>query len=179
MDTIFYKNYKDFAKKMIAGNRNFFVCDMPCTTAMQVYMKGKPYQPLLSQETVDIAMKENPDKAVREYYNLPTRDGGNDQIIKWGAVRRNERLIIPYAEWRPDNNIVMAFDPARTNDNSILGIMNIVDDPEMGLCGDIINFVNFIDTASKNKYKLDSNRQVRLIRQYLQTYNGDILITSI
>lgn len=173
MDTVFYKNYKDFAKEMISGNRNFFVCDMPCTTAMQVYLKGKPYQPLLSQETVDTALRENKPKALREFFNQPSMDGGASQIIKWGTVRRNERLIIPYADWRPENNIVMAFDPARTNDNSVLGVMNIVEDPQLGLCGDIINFVNFIDTASRNKYKLDSNRQVGLLREYLSIYNGE------
>ena len=59
-------NYKDFAKQMIAGNRDYFVCDMPCTTAIQVYMNGEPYQPLLSQATVDAAMQENKEKALRE-----------------------------------------------------------------------------------------------------------------
>ena len=173
MDTIFYKKYKDFAKEMIAGNRNYFVCDMPCTTAIQVYMRGKPYQPLLSQETVDVAMQSNPEKARREYFNIPSMDGGASQIIKWGTVRRNEKLIIPYAEWRPENKIVLAFDPARTNDNSILGVMNIYEDPELGFCGDIVNFVNFVDTASRKKYKLDSNRQVALLRYFLSTYNGE------
>ena len=65
-DTTFYTNYKDFAKQMIAGKRDYFVCDMPCTTAIQVYMNGEPYQPLLSQATVDAAMQENKEKALRE-----------------------------------------------------------------------------------------------------------------
>lgn len=172
-DTTFYKKYKEYAKSMIAGDRNFFVCDMPCTTAIEVYMRGKPYQPLLSQETVDVALKSNRSKALREYFNQPSLDGGVDQIIKWGTVRRNEKLIIPYAEWRPENDIVLAFDPARTGDNSILSVMNIFEDPELGLCGNIINCVNFIDTASRNKFKLDSNRQVGLLREYLLSYNGD------
>lgn len=66
LDTVFYKNYKDFAKEMIAGNRDYFVCDMPCQTAIEVYMNGQKYQPLLSQEVVDAALKENPEKARRE-----------------------------------------------------------------------------------------------------------------
>lgn len=173
MDTIFYKNYKEFAKKMIAGDRNYFVCDMLCTTAITVFMEGKPYQPLLSQETVNNEMKKNPDKARREYYNVPTMDGGANQIVKWGTIRRCEKFIIPYADWRPNNKIVLAFDPARTNDNSILTAMQVYEDPDYGVCGDIINCGNFIDTASKSKYKLDSNRQVALLRQYLKRYNGD------
>ena len=31
MDTTFYKNYKDFAKQMISGNRDYFVCDIVVT----------------------------------------------------------------------------------------------------------------------------------------------------
>lgn len=172
-DTIFYKKYKEFAKNMIAGDRNFFCCDMSCETAITVFMRGEPYQPLLSQATVDNALNANREKALREYYNQPSLDGGVNQIVKWGTVRRNERLIIPYAEWKPTNRIVFAFDPARTNDNSILGVMNVYEDPEFGMCGDIINCVNFVDVASRKKYKLDSNRQVALLRQYLLDYNGD------
>lgn len=173
MDTVFYRNYKEYAKRMISGDRDFFVCDMPCTTAFTVFVKGKEYPPLLSREVVETALKENAEKARREYYNIPTSDGGENQIIKWATIRRNERFIIPHATWKPENKIVLAFDPARTNDNSILGAMQIYEDPDYGICGDIINCVNFVDTASKKKYKLDSNRQLGLIRQYLLAYNGD------
>ena len=100
-------------------------------------------------------------------------DGGANQIVKWGTIRRNERMIVPYAEWRPENRIVMAFDPARTNDNSILSVMNLREDPELGLCGDIINCVNFIDTGSSKKFKLNSAMQLNMLKQYLLAYNGD------
>ena len=173
MDNIFYKNYKDWSKRMICGDRDYFVCDMPCTTAMQVYMNGREYQPLLSQETVDAELQSNPEKARREYFNIPSMDGGNNQIVKWSTIRKNEKFIIPYAEWRPDNRIVLAFDPARTGDNSILGAMNLYQDKDMGLCGDVINCANFVDVATKKKYKLDSNRQLSMIRKYLVAYNGD------
>lgn len=173
MDTVFYKNYKEYAKRMIAGDRDFFVCDMPCTTAFTVFVRGKEYPPLLSRDVVETALKENPEKARREYFNIPTMDGGQNQIVKWATIRRNEKLIIPHATWKPENKIILAFDPARTNDNSILSAMQVYEDPDYGICGDIINCVNFVDTASKKKYKLDSNRQVDLLRQYLLAYNGD------
>ena len=106
-------------------------------------------------------------------FNIPTMDGGQDQIVKWGTIRHNERQIIPYAEWKPENKIVLAFDPARTGDNSILSAMQVYEDPDYGICGDIVNCVNFIDTASRKKYKLDANKQVDLLRYYLTAYNGD------
>ena len=67
MDKMFYKHYKNFAKKMIAGDRDYFVCDMICDVAMKVFMQGKPYKPLLTQDKVDAALKANRDKALREW----------------------------------------------------------------------------------------------------------------
>lgn len=173
MDTVFYKNYKDFAKAMIAGDNMTFCCDMNCYTAMNVYMKGKEYQPLLSQSIVDAAMQENPEKARREYFNVATNDGGSSQIVKWATIRKNELPYVPYIGWKPNNKVVLAFDPARTNDNSILSAMNLREDPELGLCGDIVSCTNFIDTASSKKMKLDSNRQLAYLREILLAYNGE------
>ena len=38
--------------------------------------------------------------------------------------------------------------------------------------GEIVNCVNFVDQTSKKGYKLDSNRQLEEIRNYLDIYNG-------
>lgn len=65
-DTMFYHKYKDYAKRMLAGDRNYFVCDMICDTAITTYIKGKPYKPLLTREKVEVAMVANRDKALRE-----------------------------------------------------------------------------------------------------------------
>jgi hypothetical protein len=173
MDKMFYKHYKTFAKKMFAGDRDYFVCDMVCDTAIKTFMNGKPYTPLLTQDKVDTALKANREKALREYYNKPTMDGGVNQIVKWGTIRRNEKFYLPQLYFKQNTKIVCALDPARTLDNSILSAMNIYEDAELGWCGDIINCVNFIDTASKKHYKLDSNRQLKEIQQILLNYNGN------
>ena len=172
MTKMFYKHYKNFALKMLAGDRNYFVCDMVCDTAIETYMQGKPYTPLLTREKVDAALKANREKALREYYNKPTMDGGVSQIIKWGTIRRNERDILPILSWNANQKIALAVDPSRTQDNSILTAMRIYKDQELGYCGDIINCVNMVDVASRKKYKLDSNRQIEEIRNYLMKYNG-------
>jgi len=157
---------------MLAGDRDYIVADMICTTAIQTYMNGKEYTPLLTQDKVDAAMKANREKALREYYNQPTRDGGVNQIVKWGTIRRNENFYLPKLCYTEGSNICLALDPARTLDNSILGAMNIVNDPNYGYIGEIVNCVNLFDKASKNGYKLDSNRQLKEIRRYLSVYNG-------
>lgn len=172
MSKTFYRHYKNFAKHMLAGDRDYFVADMICDCAIKTFMNGKPYPPLLTQDKVDAAMKANREKALREYYNQPTRDGGVNQIIKWGTIRRNESFYLPQLNYKEGTNICLALDPARTLDNSILGVMNIVNDPNCGYIGEIVNCVNLFDKASKKGYKLDSNRQLKEIRNYLSLYNG-------
>lgn len=172
MDKIFYKRYKNFAKRMIAGDRDYFACDMICDTAITVYMRGKPYTPLLSQDKVDAALKGNREKSLREYYNRPTMDGAASQIIKWSTIRRNEKQYLPQLFFDRNYKYVLAFDPSRTIDNSVLSTMRIYKDEEDGWCGDIINCQNMVDIASKKKYKLDSNRQIEQLREALLHYNG-------
>lgn len=173
MYKLFYKHYKEFSKRMLLGDRDYFVCDMICDTAITTYMNGKEYASLLTRDKVESALKGNKEKALREYYNQPTRDGGVSQIVKWGTIRRNESFYLPQIDYDPNSKIVLAFDPARTSDNSILGAMRIYEDPDMGLCGDIVNCVNYVDVATKKKYKLDSNRQIENLRQALVKYNGN------
>ena len=172
MTKLFYKHYKDFAKKMLAGDRRYFVCDMTCEVALHTYMKGKPYRPLLTQSKIDAAMKASRDKALREYYNKPTMDGGASQIIKWATIRRNERNILPMLTGNDRDKFVLAFDPARMTDNSIVSVMRVYNDPETGISGDVVNCVNLVDQANKMKYKLDSNRQIEMVREMLLKYNG-------
>lgn len=106
------------------------------------------------------------------YFNEPTRDGGVTQIVKWSNIRRAEKFMIPQLGWKPKSRIALAFDPARTSDNSIVLAMNIYKDPNMGWCGEIINAVNLTDVATKNKFKLDSNRQIAELRNMILNYNG-------
>lgn len=173
MTKLFYKHYKDFAKKMIAGDRRYFVCDMTCDVALHTYMKGRPYRPLLTQSKIDAAIKANRAKGLREYYNKPTMDGGASQIIKWATIRRNERTMVPMLRGNGQDKFALAFDPARVGDNSIVSVMRMYEDPQMGLCGDIVNCFNMVDQANQLKYKLDSNRQIEILRNMILQYNGD------
>ena len=172
MDTEFYKRYKEYAKYMLAGDTRYFCCDMPCTCALTMYSKGEEVTPLLEKAMVDAELKANPEKARREYFNKPDLSGGENQIVKWDTIRKNERQIIPYEKCL-GNNIILAFDPARTTDNSILSAAEIVHDPDLGICANIIGCTNFINIKSHKKYKLDSNEQLDGIRNILVHYNGD------
>jgi len=172
MDKTFYKHYKNYAKEMFAGNTQYFVCDMICDTAINTYMSGEKYAPLITQEKVNAALKANRELALREYYNRPTKDGGENQIIKWATIRRNETFSLPEVTRVKNGKYVISFDPARTNDQSVLTVMKICFDNDVGYYGELVNCINMIDTASKKKLKLDSNRQKEIIRESLLSYNG-------
>lgn len=170
--TTFYKHYKDFAKRMLAGDRNYFVCDMICDTAIKTFVKGEPYVPLLTQSKVDAAMKANPNKASREYYNTPTQDGGKDQIVSWGAIRRNESFMLPGLYWNPGSKYIISFDPCRLNDNAIVLVAELYEDKQLGICMKIVNCINMIDKGTGNKYKLSLPEQRKKLKDIILRYNG-------
>lgn len=116
MDTIFYKHYKEFAKKMFSGDRDFFCCDMICDTAIDTYMNGKKYTPLLTRQKVETALRADKNRALREYFNKPIADGGAGQIVKWATIRKNENFTIPQVTFCKNTNYkyIFALDPSRT-----------------------------------------------------------------
>lgn len=172
--TITYQHYKNFYKRMLMGDNSYFACDMTCDVAINPYMNGKKYIPLLTQEKVDAALKADKERALREYYNQPQVDSGSGSIVRWGTIRKNENFYLPVMNWRgPQYQYAVAMDPARTNDNSIIGVMEMYEDPDYGWIGSIVNCINNVDTASRSHYKLDSNRQVSIFREVLMNYSGN------
>lgn len=171
-ETLFYKFYKDFAKRMLAGDREYFMCDMICDTAITTFMNGKPYAPLLSRKTVDDALAQNPIKAEREYLNRCLNTHDPDQIISWGAIRRNETFNLPRLFWNPGSKYIIAFDPCRLNDNAIVIVGELYEDPQKGTCVKIVNCINLIDKRTDNKYKLSLPEQRAKLKEIILKYNG-------
>lgn len=173
MSAMFYQHYKNFAKNMFAGDLSYFVCDMTCDVAINTYMNGMKYLPLLSRENVDTALKANKEKALREYYNQPQTDAGVNSIVRMATIRRNESFTLPALSWAPGYTYVIAFDPARVGDNSIMGVMGMYEDPNYGWVGEIVNCVNQVDISSSKHYKLDSGRQLAELRRLMRSYSGN------
>ena len=111
--------YKEYAIKMVAGDSNYFVADIPCDIPLAPLVDGEPAQPLLTKSQIDDEMRTNPDKARREYYNKFQTDGGESQIVKWAAIRRNETFTLPQLANHGNERFALALDPARTTHNSI------------------------------------------------------------
>jgi hypothetical protein len=170
----FFDKYKDFAKKMFAGDKRFFVADINADIPLAPTLKGKPYHPLVSKSEIDAVMSTNPTKAMREYYNKFDKDGGEEQIIKSHIIERNTTFTLP--EIMPDgkSKYMLALDPALVSDNSVLGVMKLLYDDKRGWYGRLVNMDNFKDLEDKSGNKqLKYEDQVERLREYMVRYNGN------
>lgn len=172
-ECLFYKKFKDFTLKMLAGDNNYFTCSIPCDIPLNPLMEGEPYTPLLKQSQIDNEMKVNPQKALREYYNKPMAEH-QDQMVRNASIIRNSVLLSPILQNENDKDeFIVAIDTARSGDNSIFSAMRIRRDEKYGYYGEIVNCVNFLDTNKvKRKMNLKIDDQVDLIRENIIAYNG-------
>lgn len=177
VDTAFYNKYRDFSKKMFLGDKRYFVADLNCDVVINTTFHGKVYPvSLLNRETIDTEIRNNPEKANREYYNQFTQDGGVGQIIKRALIVRNSFNKPPLLY--NDTNLrkfVLAYDPARNTDNSILGIAELLYDEEQGYTMDIVNLISFADLGLRKKTPMMTTNQIKELRNTLLDYNGAAL----
>ncbi|WP_206530459.1 hypothetical protein [Clostridium perfringens] len=175
IDTYFYDVYKEYSKKMFAGSNNHFVADIDCDVIINATNRGKKlYVPLLTQDKVNEALSQNKEKALREYYNKFTTEGGNQQPIKRAAIIRNSKLRPPEV-CNIDNGkhrYLLAYDPARSYDNSIITIAEIIKDEKVGYKMKIINCVSLVDIGKKNKTPMRTPEQIDYLKQLILDYNG-------
>lgn len=177
IDTAFYQKYRDFSKKMLLGDPRYFVADLNCDIVINTTFHGKPYPAsLLNRETIENEIRNNPEKAMREYYNQFTQDGGVGQIIKRALIVRNS-FNKPPVLYNDTNTrkFVLAYDPARSTDNSILGIGELLYNEQDGYTMNIVNVISFADLGLRRKTPMMTQDQIRELRQALLDYNGDAL----
>lgn len=169
----YYKKFRYFSERMLIGDQKYFVCNFNIDMVMKAKFNGEPYPALISQDKVDKAMGDNRDKALRELYNKFSADSHEGQIL-------TRREIMQYTKLRPplllndtgDRLFIMAWDSARLNDNSVIGIAELIDDPERGWCMDIQNVVSLVDITTKNKTPMILPDQVKKFQDLLIDYNG-------
>lgn len=174
IDTAFYKRYRDFSKKMMLGHPDYFVADINCDVIINATFHGKLYPvSLLNRETVENEIRQDPQKAQREYYNRFLEDGGVGQIIKRALITRNSytRPPVLYND-SSDRKFVLAYDPARSTDNSILGIAELKYNETDGYTMDIVNVVSFADLGLRKKTPMMTQNQIKEIHKLLLDYNG-------
>ena len=177
-DMEFYKLYRDFSKEQIMGNPDFCVLHIDCEQALKPTLRGELITPLLSRSTIDSEMRRNPEKARREYYCIFTADIGADAIIRRGVITRNEETRRPVLD---NDNIerkfLLAYDPARIRDNSVIGVGELYSDIDRNGNEDIkmrvCNVMNLMDIGKRIKSPMQTPDQIEYLKQLILKYNVD------
>ena len=175
-DTEFYKLYRDFSKRQLMGDPNYFVAHIDCEIAFKPTIRGEIMEPLLTRDTVEAAMRSNPEKARREYYCEFTSDAGANAIIRRGVIARNEITYKPVLfNDTGERKIVIAYDPARSRDNSVILVCEIYDaKDDYGNIEQkmrILNCINLIDIEKKRKTPMQTPDQVEYLKEIILDYN--------
>lgn len=174
-DTEFYRLYREFSKRQLMGDPDYFVAHIDCEVAFHPTLRGKTIAPLLTKSTVETEMRTNPEKARREYYCEFTSDAGTNAIIKRGTIARNSEVRAPllYNDTN-DKKFVLCYDPARSRDNSVILIAEIyLDDKTDKYKARIVNCVNLLDVGKKRKSPMQTPDQVQYLKELILDYNGD------
>lgn len=176
-DTKFYRLYRDFAKKMIMGDPNYFVLQVDCEQCFNPTLRGELITPLLSRSQVESEMRTNPEKARREYYCQFTTDAGTDAILRRGVITRNEEVRKPLLfNDTGDKKFIITYDPARSRDNSVILVEEVYDyqqvDGTVEKRGRLVNIFNLIDVGKKIKSPMMTPDQVDYLKKIILAYNA-------
>lgn len=177
VDMPFYTIYRDFSKRMLMGDRRYFVACIDCDQLTAPLLNGKKVAPLLNPETIEEAMRTNPEKARREYYCQFTTDAGDSAIIKRSVIVRNEETRKPllYND-TGDKKFVIAYDPARSRDNSVVLVAQIYDyirvDGSIDKRMRLVNCINLVDVGKRIKSPMQTPDQIEYLKKVILAYNG-------
>ncbi len=173
-DTEFYRLYREFSKRQLIGDPDYFVAHIDCEIAFHPTMHGEVISPLLMKSTVETEMATNPEKARREYYCEFTTDAGMNAIIKRGSIVRNSETRVPLLfNDTSKKKFVIAYDPARSRDNSVILVMELYVDDKGEYKGRIVNCVNLLDVGKKRKSPMQTPDQIKYLKELILDYNGN------
>lgn len=174
-DTYFWSVYRDFSKKMLMGDRDYFVADISCDVVMKATLNGVLLpQPLLTQEVIDSKMRDSKEIALREFYNKFTTDGGDQQVFKRASIVRNSESYAPiFTNDTGKRRFALAYDPAHRHDNSVVMVAEYIFDKNIGWYMRIVNSITFLDIAKKTKRQMRTPEQIEIVKQMMLDYNGN------
>ena len=162
---------------MIMGNKDYFVANITCEVPLHPTIHGQIMAPLFEKSTIDSDMRTNPEKARREYFCEFTTDAGSNAIIRRGVITRNEEVRKPllYND-TGDKKFVIAYDPARSRDNSVILVGEIYEyeqvDGSLDTRMRLVNCINLIDVGKKIKSPMQTPDQIEYLKKVILDYNG-------
>lgn len=175
-DTAFYKKVREYTKQMLKGDARYFVCDFDIDAVMAATVNGEPLaEPLISQSKIDQAVLLAPDKAQRELWNHFSNESHEGQILTSREIMQHTSNFLPVLS-NPDGGHMYMFswDSARINDNSVIEVAELIDDPKVGWKMRLVNVHNLVDVDNKRKTPMTLPEQVREFKKLLLAYNGNI-----
>ena len=174
-DQYFFKKYREFSIKMFAGDKRYFCADISSDVVIGATVHGKIWPvPLLTQEKVDQAMREDKEAALREYKNIFTSEGGDGQIIKRATIIRNSVSRPPKLRNEDSKSKwALLYDPARSADNAVILCAEYYEDPVVGWKMRIQNVVNLLNVMKKKKAPMTTPNQIKELKRLLLAYNGE------
>ena len=160
---------------MDAGDKRYFCADVSCDVVINATKGGKQMaKPLLTQEMVDTAMREDREKALREYHNTFTHENSEQSICKRSDIIRNSVPRIPDLKSKDNKTLYgIAYDPARQADNSIIGVAEYYEDPYVGWKMKIANVISMVDAMKKKKTPINTPNQIKELKNIILAYNGE------
>lgn len=176
-DTEFYRMYREYSKRMIMGDRDYFVADIDCELVMKPTIANRPVKAALTRKQVESTMAVSPEKGRRELYNEFTTEAGVNAIIKRGAITRNEEMRVPLmSNDTGDKKFIISWDPATRFDNSIVEVFQIYEDKlpsgDIDIKAKFENCINLIDLGKQRKTPMEIPDQVNEVRKLILRYNG-------
>ena len=173
-DTKYYRLYREFAKRQLMGDRDYCVVQVSCEVVLRPTIRGEIVNALLKKSDIETAVRTNPEKARREYYCEFTSDAGLNAIIRRGVIARNSETRAPllYND-TGKKKFILAYDPARSRDNSVILVMEIYQTDDGQYKGRIVNCVNLLDVGKKIKSPMRTPDQIQYLKQLILDYNGD------
>ena len=174
-DQYFFKKYREFSIRMFAGDKRYFCADISSDVVIGATVHNKIWPvPLLTQEKVDQAMREDKEAALREYKNIFTSEGGDGQIIKRAAIIRSSVTRPPKLKNEDGKSKwALLYDPARSKDNSVILCAEYYQDPVVGWKMRIQNVVNLLNLEKKRKTPMTTPNQIKELKNLILTYNGE------
>lgn len=173
-DTKYYKLYREFAKRQLMGDRDYCVVQVSCDVVLRPTIRGEVVNALLKKSDIETAVRTNPEKARREYYCEFTSDAGMNAIIRRGVIARNSETRAPllYND-TGKRKFILAYDPARSRDNSVILVLEIYQTEDGEYKGRVVNCVNLLDVGKKIKSPMRTPEQIQYLKQLILDYNGD------
>jgi hypothetical protein len=170
----FYQKLKTYTKKMIAGDSNYFVCDLDANTVLNYStVDGIPIKSHLTKEQIEKQIEDDPDRADQELFNHFRRGAGHNSVVSMETLIRNSKVRLPlFVNDTGKRKFLLVYDPARNFDGSIIGIFETIEDKNIGYKLVLQNMVSMVDRDTEKKTPLPMPEQLKIIKELMINYNG-------